>query len=199
MREKSCSCHKGLAMRFDTGVKIKSAKNGTSPLVFEASSQLLNYISLRARHHRSASRANFHHFAITPTACNRYGEGRNEIKCSKKCQRVDSFGIEQFDASILYLSQQPLLRGLIYGMQWNEALCAARLLWLIPFATHIKRRCAALLHLFYCTTRWPIKQHWCDGVTRQVFIASLLKYLRPKNHGNLYTDTKTIERIKSCK
>jgi hypothetical protein len=104
------------------GVKIKSAKNGTSPpLVFEASSQLLNYISARAAQVCEQSKfPSFRHYQPHATVMAKVAQHSSEIKCSKKCQRADSFGIEQFDSSILYISQQPLLRSSLSSTECNE-------------------------------------------------------------------------------
>lgn len=164
-------------MRFDTGGQDQKRKKWH----LGARSQLLNYISLRARH-RSASRANFHHFAITnrmQLLWRRSHHQQNKMQQEVPTRRfISNWTIWAFS---IYLNSLCSIRN---AMKWSTL--RRTIAMTNPLATRNTHkaalRCLITFILLYIA-RFAIKQHWCGGVTRQVFIASLLNYIRPENHG----------------
>lgn len=111
------------------------------PLVAEASSQLLNYI-FGSQVSEQSKFSSFRHYRPHATVMAKVAHNTGKIKCISASASIH--------LELNNFTQANYHNSLVFGMQWNEALCAARLLWLIHTHTW---SAAALLHLFYCWER----------------------------------------------
>lgn len=143
------------------------------PLVAEASSQLLNYIS-GSQVSEQSKFPSFRHYRPHATVMAKVAHNTGKIKCisANAPIHLELNNFTQANYHKRAFALQPRLRNAM-----ERALCAARLLWLIRTHTHEALQ-PYYIYFIVESAEWAIKQHWCGGVAHQVFIACRLNYLR---------------------